>query len=75
MNHSQKTPAEIFASKALASQMRRELTGNILPYWMEKMANPSGGFHGRIDGREHLDTHAPVGGIMTARVLWTFASA
>ena len=75
MNHSQKTPAEIFASKALASQMRRELTGNILPYWMEKMANPSGGFHGRIDGREHLDTQAPVGGIMTARVLWTFASA
>ena len=75
MNHSQKTPAEIFASKALASQMRRELTGNILPYWMEKMTNPSGGFHGRIDGREHLDTQAPVGGIMTARVLWTFASA
>lgn len=75
MNHSQKTPAEIFASKALASQMRRELTENILPYWMEKMTNPSGGFHGRIDGREHLDTQAPVGGIMTARVLWTFASA
>ena len=75
MNHTKKTPAEIFAAKALASQMRRELTGNILPYWMEKMANPSGGFHGRIDGREHLDTQAPVGGIMTARVLWTFASA
>ena len=75
MNHSQKTPAEIFASKALASQMRRELTENILPYWMEKMAKPSGGFYGRIDGREHLDTQAPVGGIMTARVLWTFASA
>ena len=55
--------------------MRRELTENILPYWMEKMTNPSGGFHGRIDGREHLDTQAPVGGIMTARVLWTFASA
>lgn len=75
MTHTQKTPAEIFAAKALASQMRKELTGNILPYWMEKMANPSGGFHGRIDGREHLDTQAPVGGIMTARVLWTFASA
>ena len=75
MNHSQKTPAEIFASKALASQMRRELTENILPYWMEKMAKPSGGFYGRIDGKENLDPQAPVGGIMTARVLWTFASA
>ena len=75
MNHSQKTPAEIFASKALASQMRKELTEDILPYWMDKMRNPSGGFYGRIDGGENLDTEAPVGGIMTARVLWTFASA
>ena len=75
MNHSQKTPAEIFASKALASQMRKELTEDILPYWMDKMSNPSGGFYGRIDGGENLDTQAPVGGIMTARVLWTFASA
>ena len=75
MNHTKKTPAEIFAAKALASQMRKELTGNILPYWMEKMSNPLGGFYGRIDGCEHLDTDAPVGGIMTARVLWTFASA
>ena len=75
MNHTEKTPAEIFAAKALASQMRKELTGNILPYWMEKMSNPSGGFYGRIDGKENLDPQAPVGGIMTARVLWTFASA
>ena len=75
MNHTQKTPAEIFASKALASQMRKELTEDILPYWMDKMSNPSGGFFGRIDGGENLDTEAPVGGIMTARVLWTYASA
>ena len=75
MTHTQKTPAEIFAAKALASQMRKELTGNILPYWTKKMSNPSGGFYGRIDGNEILDTDAPVGGIMTARVLWTFASA
>ena len=75
MNHTDKTPAEIFAAKALASQMRRELTGNILPYWMNKMSCPSGGLYGRIDGQDNLDPDAPVGGIMTARVLWTFASA
>lgn len=75
MNQTKKTPAEIFAAKALAAQMRKELTGNILPYWMDKMSKPSGGFHGRIDGSENLDAEAPVGGIMTARVLWTFASA
>ncbi len=70
-----KTPAELFASRALASQVRKELTENILPYWMKKMCNPSGGFHGRISGGENLDTEAPVGGIMTARILWTYASA
>lgn len=70
-----KTPAELFASRALASQVRKELTENILPYWMKKMCNPSGGFHGRISGGEVLDTEAPVGGIMTARILWTYASA
>ncbi len=70
-----KTPAELFASRALASQVRKELTENILPYWMKKMCNPSEGFHGRISGEEEIDTEAPVGGIMTARILWTFASA
>lgn len=70
-----KTPAELFASRALASQVRKELTENILPYWMKKMCNPSSGFYGRISGTEELDTEAPVGGIMTARILWTFASA
>ena len=75
MNQTHKTPAEIFASKALASQMRKELTGNILPYWMKMMSKPSGGLHGRIDGHGNLDPEAPVGGIMTARVLWAFASA
>lgn len=69
------TTAELLAAKGLASEMKRELTDNILPYWMNKMCNPEGGFHGRIDGCEVLDASAPIGGIMTARILWTFASA
>ena len=71
----QTTPAEIFAAKALAGQVRKELVENILPFWMEKMCTPSGGFLGRISGDGQPDATAPVGGIMTARVLWTFASA
>ena len=69
------TAAELLASKGLAGEMRKELTGNILPYWMKKMCNPADGFYGRISGEEALDPDAPVGGIMTARILWTFASA
>ena len=71
----QTTPAEIFAAKALAGQVQKELIGNILPFWMEKMRTPSGGLLGRISGEGLPDPSAPLGGIMTARVLWTFASA
>ena len=71
----QTTSAELFAAKALAGQVRKELVENILPFWMEKICTPSGGFLGRISGDGQPDATAPVGGIMTARVLWTFASA
>ena len=75
MSDIQKTSAELFAAQALARQLKKELTENILPYWMLKMTNPEGGFYGRIDGNEQLDPSAPIGNIMTARMLWTFASA
>ena len=70
-----RTSAELLASKGLAAEMKKELVENLLPYWMTNICKPSGGFYGRIDGNGNLDTSAPVGGIMTARILWTFASA
>lgn len=75
MKNNAKTSAELLAAQALASQVKKELTENILPYWLNKMISDDGGFHGRIDGHEKHDTSAPVGNIMTARMLWTFASA
>lgn len=51
------------------------LTKNILPFWMERMQAPDGGFHGRIDGEGNLVPDATRGGILNARILWTFASA
>lgn len=75
MEKPQKTTAELFAAQALASQAKKELTENILPYWTEHMCNPDGGFYGRISGNEETDLSAPVGNIMTARLLWTFSSA
>lgn len=75
MTRPQKTAAELFAVQALASQAKKELTENILPYWTSKMCNPAGGFYGRISGNEQTDLSAPVGNIMTARLLWTFSSA
>ncbi len=75
MKKTEKTAAELFAVQALALQLKKELTMNILPFWMNNICRLEGGFYGRIDGSGRLDTSAPVGNIMTARILWTFASA
>ena len=71
MERAQKTSAELFAAQALAMQVKKELTTDILPYWIKRMNNPEGGFYGRISGEEQLDTDAPVGKILGARDLWT----
>ena len=55
--------------------LRQNLTECILPYWMDKMVDPAGGFYGRRDGHDVLDPTAPKGAILNARILWTFSSA
>lgn len=56
--------------------MLRELTGNILPFWMEKMEDKvHGGFLGRISGTGTEDGSAAKGTILNARILWTFSAA
>ena len=75
MDTSKYTAAELFAAQALAAQAKKELTENILPYWMKNMCSGDTGLYGRISGKEELDAQAPVGAIMTSRILWTFASA
>ncbi len=60
----------------LKQQLREELTHNILPFWMEKMVDEkNGGFYGQITGKDQLVPDAPKGGILNARILWTFSSA
>lgn len=54
----------------------KELTHNILPFWMEKMKDTeSGGFYGQMVGNGQLVADAPRGGILNARILWTFSAA
>lgn len=56
-------------------ELTANLTENILPYWMEKMKDPRGGYYGRRDGNDNLDGEAPKGAILHARILWTFSAA
>jgi len=64
---------------ALQQQLRQqaaaELTENILPFWMLRTQASDGGFHGRIDGNGALHEDSPRGGVLNARILWTFSSA
>lgn len=60
----------------LVKEFSRDLTENILPYWMHKMVDTQqGGFYGQIDGREQLHQDAPKGAVLNARILWTFSAA
>lgn len=57
------------------TEVLENLTQNILPYWIDKMVDPAGGFYGRRDGNDTLDPSAPKGAILNARILWTFSAA
>jgi len=53
-----------------------ELAHNILPYWMKNMPDQDGGgFYGQINGRDNVVPGAPKGGILNARILWSFSAA
>jgi len=53
-----------------------ELTRNILPFWMHRMRDQKrGGYFGQMTGMNELMVDAPKGGILHARILWTFSSA
>ena len=62
------------------NQLRNEvfinLTKNILPYWSTRMVDiKNGGFYGRIDANDQVFPGEDKGGILNARILWTFSSA
>ncbi|MCQ2156153.1 MAG: AGE family epimerase/isomerase [Bacteroidales bacterium] len=57
------------------SEVKKELEGNILPFWINRMPDSSGGFIGRIDGNGTARPDSEKGAILNARILWTFASA
>lgn len=62
---------EIIVKEAVA-----ELTGNILPYWMNTMVDEEyGGFYGRRNGFDELVEKADKAIILNTRILWTFSHA
>ena len=58
-----------------AAELLDNLNHNILPYWIDTMTDPRGGYYGRRDGHDRLDADAPKGAILNARILWSFSAA
>lgn len=62
--------------KDLRAEALRELTQNILPYWMNKMTDEKhGGFYGRRNGNDELIERSDKAVILNTRILWTFSHA
>ena len=60
---------------SLRDQVADTLLGNILPFWLRMQDDRRGGFYGRMTGDGVLIDDAPRGGILNARILWSFAAA
>ena len=57
------------------ASVERELTGNILPFWLERSVDRDrGGFVGQRSNDLQVIPDAPKGLILNARLLWTFSA-
>ena len=62
--------------RALGDAMTRDLEGNILPFWArEAVDEEHGGFLGFLSEAGVPDPLAPKGGVLCARILWTYSAA
>lgn len=61
--------------ETLKAEMLRTLQQNILPYWIRLADKEQGGFYGQVTGKEQLCKEAHKGGVLHARILWTFSAA
>jgi mannobiose 2-epimerase len=61
--------------RGLRDAMERDLRENVLPFWAHHVVDGEhGGFHGFIADDLRKDPLAPKGGVLNARILWTYAA-
>jgi cellobiose epimerase len=67
---------QTLSKPGLRQQVERELTGNILPFWMTHVVDEvNGGFYGAVTNDLQIHNDVPRSAILCARILWTFATA
>ena len=67
---------QLFDKADFRKKLKEELTGNILPFWMENVVDKvNGGFYGAISNDLQIHNEIPRTAILCARILWTYALA
>jgi mannobiose 2-epimerase len=70
------TSVQLADLKRLKKEVSDNLTNNILSFWSRTMVDKTnGGFYGRADYTGKVYPDDDKGGILNARILWTFSSA
>jgi mannobiose 2-epimerase len=59
----------------LKQEVVQDLTDNILAFWVKHSPDPSGGFYGVLNFDGSPRANAMKGGILNARLVWTFSAA
>lgn len=63
------------AAKQLKDEIVKDLKDNILPFWAKNTVDPAGGFYGTVNFDATPVPAANKGGILNARLVWTFSTA
>jgi mannobiose 2-epimerase len=70
------TTTQGLTSSDFRRQLREELTGNILPFWMAHTPDKvNGGFYGALTNDLEIHNEVPRSAILCGRILWTYANA
>jgi mannobiose 2-epimerase len=68
--------AQTFNKSDSRRQLKEELTGNILPFWMTYVVDKvNGGFYGAVTNDLQVHNEVPRSATLCARILWTYATA
>ena len=65
-----------FTKTDFRQQLKEELVGNILPFWMTHTVDKvNGGFFGALTNDLEIHNEVPRSSILCTRILWTYATA
>jgi len=62
-------------AKQLKEEIVKDLKENILSFWAKNTVDPAGGFYGTVNFDARPEPTANKGGILNARLVWTFSTA